>query len=165
MATTSSTDRTKVVATIPTLNGTNYHEWADAIKAFMRVQGVWLLTKGYKTDPGLTRPTDAAQQPAWDEKNDKALGIIHLYTAPSLKHYIKDKDSALDAWDALKAAFEKPGSLGAFVAFQKLFNTVLSEGSALGPQLDAMHDAQQQVVLAGIDVSDQLLSLINPYCD
>ncbi|EKM51135.1 uncharacterized protein PHACADRAFT_199968 [Phanerochaete carnosa HHB-10118-sp] len=135
----SSSDPTKLAtSTIPQFDGTNYKKWSDAIQAFLRYQGVWYLIQGYGSTvtvpvPGLARPI-----PATDEKNDKVLGIIQLYVAQNLCHLVDDKFSALDAWTAAKAGYEKPGVVGTFVAFQKLFNAQLSDSSALGPQLDVL---------------------------
>ncbi|EKM49035.1 uncharacterized protein PHACADRAFT_202096 [Phanerochaete carnosa HHB-10118-sp] len=81
---------TRLLFTIPQFDGTNYKKWSDAIRAFLRYQGVWYLVQGYGFTatvpvPGLARPiaatgtptaTEIAAQAAWDEKNDKALGII-----------------------------------------------------------------------------------------
>lgn len=54
--------------------------------------------------------------------------------------------------------------MGAFVAFQKLFNTTLSNTSALGPQIDSMIEAASQVNNTGIEVKNQLLSLLIINC-
>ncbi|EKM49060.1 uncharacterized protein PHACADRAFT_79227, partial [Phanerochaete carnosa HHB-10118-sp] len=126
----SSSDLTKLAtSTIPQFDGTNYKKWSDAIRAFLRYQGVWYLIQGYGSTatvpvPGLARPiaatgtptaTEILAQAAWDEKNDKALGIIQLYVAQNLRHLVDDKFLALDAWTAIKAGYEKPGAVGAFV--------------------------------------------------
>lgn len=153
----SSSDKTKISTSIPTFNGTNYREWADAVKSFMRYSGVWFLIEGYGSDatatqPGMPRPTlttttpnNAAEIASWDEKNDKALGMIMMYVAANLKHHVTDKFTALAAWTTLKEEYEKPGAVGAFIAFQKLFNAALSDRSALGPQIDSMIEASVQV--------------------
>jgi hypothetical protein len=83
----------------------------------------------------VTNSSNAAEVAAWDEKNDKALGTILLYVAPNLKHHVDKAYMALEAWNTLAAEYEKPGAVGAFVAFQKLFNAQLSNGSALRPRL------------------------------
>ena len=169
MSSTSSSDKTKVTTSLPSFNGTNYREWADAIKAFMRFNGTWFLIEGYGSKkgtivPGMARPTpttspnNAAEVAAWDEKNDKALGTILLYVEKNLKHHVEDAYTALEAWEALKNEYEKPGAVGAFVAFQKLFNLQLSDSSSLGPQIDAMIQAANEVNNAGIAVADQLLA-------
>jgi hypothetical protein len=133
MASTSSLDRTKLSTTMPIFNGLNYREWADAIKSFMQYNSVWFLIKGYGStattkQSGMPQPTlatnssNAAEVAAWDKKNDKALGMILLYVAPNLKHHVDKAYTALEAWNTLAAEYEKPGAVGAFVAFQKLFN-------------------------------------------
>ena len=169
MNSSSSSDKTKVQTSLPILNGSNYREWAEAIKAFLRYNGVWFLIEGYgstadrKVD-GTARPTptstNADAVAAWDEKNDKALGVILLYTAANIKHHIANCYTALEAWKKLKDEYEKPGAVGAFVAFQQLFNTVLSDSTSLGPQLDKMVEDAAQVTNAGIEVKDQLLALL-----
>jgi hypothetical protein len=127
---------------MPIFNGLNYCEWADAIKSFMQYNSVWFLIEGYGSNattkqPGMPRPTlatnssNAAKVAAWDEKNDKALGTILLYVAPNLKHHVDKAYTALEAWNTLAAEYKKPGAVGAFVAFQKLFNAQLSDSSAL----------------------------------
>lgn len=174
----SSSDPTKLAtSTIPLFNGSNYKQWSDAIRAFLRFSGVWFLIQGYgstiaQAQPGMARPTvgttpttaELAAQASWDEKNDKALGIIQLYVAQHLRHHVDDKTTALDAWNAIKDGYEKPGAVGAFVAFQKLFNAQLSDASPLGPQIDALLKAANQVNAAGIDVKEQLISLLIINC-
>lgn len=116
-------------STIPQLDGTNYTQWATAVRSFMRYSGVWHLIEGYGStgttpQPGTPRPaaTAAEEQAKWDEKNDKALGVIQMYTKHNLQHLIADKYTAFEAWTTLKTQYEKPGAVGAFVAFQNLFN-------------------------------------------
>jgi hypothetical protein len=67
MASTSSSDRTKLSTTMSIFNGLNYHEWADAIKSFMQYNLVWFLIEGYGStattkQPSMPRPTQAANQ-------------------------------------------------------------------------------------------------------
>lgn len=154
------------------LDGTNYKKWAAAIRAFLRYSGCWALIEGYTpptattATPGISRPadSDATGQAAWDEKNQKAMGVIEMYTKENLKHLIEDKRTALAMWNTLKTEYEKPGAVGAFVAFQALFNAQLVDTSPLGPQLDALHEAAAQVTVAGIEIKDQLLALLMVNC-
>lgn len=165
MSTSTSSDRTKRES-LPTLDGTNYRVWADQIKNFSRYSGVWYLIEGHGStgttkQPGTAVPSSGAEAiAAWWEKNDKLLGIIAMHVTPNLQHYIAEKYTALEAWDALRDTFEKPGAVGAFVEFQTLFNSRLSDNSPMGPQIDAMIEAAARVTAAGIDVKDQLLGLL-----
>lgn len=179
MTSTSSSDRTKAFANILTFNGINYREWANAIRAFMLFNCVWFLIEGHRSTSarqvaGMNRPTpippaidvigNINEVARWDEKNDKALGTILLYLAPNLKHLVANKYTALEAWTTLQDGYKKPGAVGAFVAFQKLFNTTLSDTSTLGSQIDSMIEAASQVNNVGIEVNVQLLSLLIINC-
>ena len=170
MANSSSSDRTKLTSTILQFDGSNYKEWADAIKGFMCYNGIWFLIEGYgststKAQPGMARLTsDAAEMATSDKKNNKALDIIQIYIAQNLKHHVNDKYTALEARNALKNQCAKPGAVSAFVAFQKLFNAQLSDGSALGPQIDALIKMLAAVNAAGISVNEQLVALLIVNC-
>jgi ribosomal protein L44E len=102
----------------------------------------------------VTNSSNAAEVTALDEKNDKALDMILLYVAPNLKHHVDKAYTALEAWNTLAAQYKKPGAIGVFVAFQKLFNAQLSDGSALELQINAMIEAANQVNNAGIEVKE-----------
>lgn len=158
-----SSDPTKLAMTnLIQFDGTNWNEFAPPMKAYMQYQGVWLLVKGYGTNAGLSRPPDskAEDQAKWDEKNDKALGILYLYIRPHLLHIIDGKASIADAWKELEDTFKKPGAVGAFVYFQQLFNMVLDEHKALRPQLDAMQQFATRVTSDGITIAENLLALL-----
>ena len=58
---------------------------------------------------------------------------------------MKDLYTALEAWNALKGMYSTPGAVGAFVEFQKLFNTQLKDTAPLSPQIDAMIEAAAHV--------------------
>ena len=101
-----------------------------------------------------------AEIAAWWDKNDKLLGLISMHVAQNLQHHVVDKYKASDAWEALRNVYEKPGAVGAFVEFQALFNSHLSDSSALAPQIDSMIEAASRVTAAGIEVKEQLLALL-----
>ena len=107
----SSSDPTKLTtAIIPKFDGTNYKVWADALRSFLRYQGLWFLIQGYGSTaqqavPGMPHPTLSATptpeeitaQAVWDEKNDKALGSIQLYIAQNLRHMVDGEYKAATA--------------------------------------------------------------------
>ena len=78
-------DPTRIPASaIPTFDGSNYVAWSTALRGVFRMQGTWRIVEGNAagTTPAvpLACPaTGADEQAAWDEKNDKALGIIEVY--------------------------------------------------------------------------------------
>lgn len=100
-----------------------------------------------------------AAQAAWDKKNDKALGALQLYVAQNLRHLIDNEYTVLVAWTTIKNQYKKPGAVGTFVAFQQLFNTMLSDSALLGPQIDAVVEKLAMVNAAGIEIKPQLVAL------
>ena len=140
-------DPTKLVtSTIPMFNGTNYKVWADALQSFLQYNGLWFLIEGYSSAvgqklPGMPRPTMSATptpaeitaQATWGEKNDKALRAIQLYVAQNLCNMVDGEYHAAIAWKKIADEYEKPGVVGAFVAFQQFIGLHMSDASALGP--------------------------------
>jgi len=87
---------TSIVSLVPLLNGTNYHQWAITMKAYLQVQELWSIVGGNEITP--KRPTalnDAAKDEqkaiyntdmaeyrtkheTWTLKDEKAHGTILL---------------------------------------------------------------------------------------
>ena len=169
----SSSDPTKLAtSTIPMFNGTNYKVWSDALRSFLRYNGLYFLIEGYGSTanvplPGIDRPTTSTMPTQeeltalamWDEKNDKALGAIQLYVAQNLCHMVDNEYKAATAWKKIADKYKKPGVVGAFVAFQQFINQQLSDASSLGPQIDAIIEKAAQVNAAGIELKEQLVAL------
>ena len=169
----SYSDPTKLaMLTIPTFNGTNYKVWADALRSLLRYNGLWFLIEGYGSAvgqklPGMPHPnvsatptpTEITAQATWDEKNDKALGAIQLYVVQNLHHMVDEEYHAAVAWKKITDEHEKPGVMGAFVAFQQFIGLHMSDASALGPQIDLIIEKAAQVNAAGIKLKEQLVAL------
>src|SRR5258708_28585107 len=46
----------RLTASIMVLNGTNYHQWASQIKAYIQVQGLWKQMSATHIRPTVMRP-------------------------------------------------------------------------------------------------------------
>ena len=87
------------ITVVPILNGTNYNEWASAMRAYLQINKLWFYVNGNKTCPENTycSPTNAElqsetyppgtristtteaikeKQSEWDELDDAAIGAI-----------------------------------------------------------------------------------------
>ena len=91
-----------------------------------------------------------------------------------IMHTVAHLSTAKAIWDELKRVYAKPGSVGAFVHFQQLFNSTLSDKSPLRPQLDAIHIRKNHIlcspvskykVLQGIKQHYQMLQLLQSHID
>ena len=66
--------------------------------------------------------------------------------------------------EVIAAVAGRERTMGAFVNFQKLFGSQLSDNSALGPQIDAMIAFSSEVTNAGIKIEENLLALFIINC-
>ena len=166
-----SSDASGPKINLVTLDGTNWNRFETPMKSYLRSHGCWFLIEEYGYTPRWTTPptgtlrptpsnTNAEEVAKWDEKNDRAIGLILLHLAEHIMHTVAHLSTAKAIWDELKRVYAKPGSVGAFVHFQQLFNSTLSDKSPLRPQLDAIQEFANRVKNDGIDVKDNLLALL-----
>jgi hypothetical protein len=95
-------------------SGDAYFEWAEQMRFVLMRKGrkVWQVTQGGYTRP-VSEPGIRAQEAyttaldAWEEANDMALALIGSCLSPSLLYIVRNKDSAQDAWIALKTEFQE----------------------------------------------------------
>ena len=92
----------RLLSSITRLNGENYHDWKFAIGMAMRARGCWDVVSGKEK-----RPTDGKEEKEWDRKAEEGLTLIGLSMQPSQYTYIRDAKNGVDAWTALKDAYEK----------------------------------------------------------
>ena len=131
-----SSDASGPKINLVTLDGTNWNRFETPMKSYLRYHGCWFLIEEYGYTPGGTTPptgtlrptpsnTNAEEVAKWDEKNDRAIGLILLHLAEHIMHTVAHLSTAKAIWDELKRVYAKPGSVGAFVHFQQLFNSTL----------------------------------------
>src|SRR5258708_7339157 len=137
-------DNKSLTASIPVLNGTNYHQWASQIKAYIQVQGLWKQMLATHIRPIVMRPSliipektaestaeamradhkvalaeyekDLTKQEDWDLDDQKVLGIITLKISQNFSYFIKD--TALETWVAIKKAFDSAGAAAIYADYK-----------------------------------------------
>jgi hypothetical protein len=107
-----------------------------------------------------SQPSDPAQQAAWDILNQCALGALGVYVDSDLQHIFANIYIASDTWKALKDIYGKPHGVAGFVYFKELFHCIMSDGALLQPQMSQMLAMQNKIKDAGIEVSNQLITLM-----
>ena len=112
---------------IPLLEGSNYLLWADAMKSFLRSQGVWQIVEGGQPQPVIPNATatNAVQVKeatdevfAWNNKNDMANGYMVMRISPLLHHIVTQKDYSKEIWDTLATAFGDQGPALIYMEFK-----------------------------------------------
>jgi hypothetical protein len=104
-----------LLANVPKLTRSNYHEWKFAIIMVLRRSGCWEITKGTVSRPA-TR--DAAEK--WDIKSEEGLTSIGLTIDSDQYQYIEDATTGPEAWEALSKVYEK-NSRGNRIALKRQF--------------------------------------------
>lgn len=127
----------------PKLSGSaGYSNWTLPMRQYFKSKGLWDIVRGDDERPsvlaaGTTPETIAAaaarreEMREWD-KNDAAafLAITSAVTATQMIH-IKSKETAHEAWEALKKVHQKNGQAALYTLLERLVNTRYKDGDDL----------------------------------
>ena len=124
-----------IVLLVPLLDGTNYHQWAIAMKTYLQVQELWSIIGGNKTAPKRPAALDnaakdeqkaiynvdmaeyKAKHETWTLKNEKAYGTILLHLSATIQATQK-AITARDLWSELDEEFNQPHNMTIFSDFK-----------------------------------------------
>ena len=119
--------RSLTTSLVPVLDGTNYQQWASAIKSFLLSQGQWRViskpapifeaatttastsTSGKKKDTEEDEPVEELMVTTdnqevidkFEDLNNKAVGNIRLQLHHTIGYQFNDIDSAQTLWGLL----------------------------------------------------------------
>lgn len=91
----------------------NYQFWALRIKAYLTKEGLNKAIEAPFTDN--------------NEIKDKALAVIRLSIEDGPLLQVQNKNTALEAWNALADLYSPKGFNSSFLLLRELFNTTLSK--------------------------------------
>ena len=74
------------------LTNTNYFQWKSHMEDLLRSKDFYQITLGKET-----KPTDANKKFKWDNRNDKARGIIRMFISPDLRFHLQQIDKPNEA--------------------------------------------------------------------
>jgi hypothetical protein len=83
----------------------------------LRSKGLYQITLGNETSP-----TDADKKAKWDNRNDKARGLIGMFISPDLRFHLQSIDKPKETWENIESVFGKHNIIRA----QQLENQVLT---------------------------------------
>ena len=124
-----------IVLLVPLLDGTNYHQWAIAMKTYLQVQELWSIIGGNKTAPKRPAALDnaakdeqkaiynvdmaeyKAKHETWTLKNEKAYGTILLHLSATIQATQK-AITARNLWSELDEEFNQPHNMTIFSDFK-----------------------------------------------
>jgi hypothetical protein len=157
---TMSTSRDASVSSIPALTHENYRLWADDMKSWLQLNGLWRLVSGSEKKPAgkpevldskgtvLTpaAPLDEDKLERWEVKAERACGALKTAISHELRVLIRDcEDDPLLIWDTLKASFVQQRTALRFNAYHTLLSTQKDDSESLDSLINKV-DEQIRVI-------------------
>jgi len=84
----------------------NYHQWRVSAEAVLRRERLWGIVSGRNKRADIDA-TDTDKIADWDDDDDKAVGTLILSMNPTEQTKFTGKNTSLDLWDAVEAAYAK----------------------------------------------------------
>ena len=141
-----SSSKDSSLSSISPLTSENYRSWADDIKSWLQLNGLWRLVSGLEKKPA-SKPeiTDSAgnvvsaavaidedKLERWEIKAEKAAGALKTAISPDLRVLIRDcEDDPLLIWDTLKTSFIQQRTAPRFNAYHALLSVQKKDSESL----------------------------------
>jgi hypothetical protein len=93
-----SSSSNNLFASLPTLSGANYKDWAAQMKPYLMSLGVFRVISGKEDQDSET----------FDAHNEKAIGTLILKMASTRYQKWQNVETAKDIWKGLKNQFSTP---------------------------------------------------------
>ncbi|KAF8629560.1 hypothetical protein AX17_005624 [Amanita inopinata Kibby_2008] len=100
---------------VPTLDGSNYPIWAEAMKSYLKFSGLWQTTAGgAPTIPDYSKTDDAGKIFKWQTIQNE------INNKDDAADQLKDFKTAKECWDHLATSLNKPGPAQIFGDFRQV---------------------------------------------
>jgi hypothetical protein len=134
---TMSSTKESSISSITPLTSENYRSWADDMKSWLQLHGLWRLVSGSERKPaGRAEVRDTAGNvvtPAvdvdedklerWEIKAEKAAGALKTAMSPDVRVLIRDgEDDPIFIWETLKTSFIQQRTAPRFNAYHALLS-------------------------------------------
>jgi hypothetical protein len=133
-----SASRDTSISSISPLTSENYRIWADDVKSWLQLNGLWRLVSGSEKKPTgkpevldsrgtvvtAAVPPDEDKLERWEVKAERAAGALKTVMSHELRVLIRDcEDDPIMIWDTLKASFVQQRTAHRFNAYHTLLST------------------------------------------
>ena len=134
------------ISSISPLTSENYGSWADDIKSWLQLNGLWRLVSGLEKKPApkpeirdsagnITSPAVALDEDKlerWEIKAEKAAGALKTAMSPDIRVLIRDcEDDPILIWDTLKTSFIQQRTAPRFNAYHALLSVEKRDSESL----------------------------------
>ena len=134
------------ISSISPLTSENYHSWADDVKSWLQLNGLWHLVSGLEKKPAakpkindssgsVITPAVAVDEDKlerWEIKAEKAAGALKTAISPDIRVLIRDcENDPLLIWDTLKTSFIQQRTAPHFNAYHALLSVEKKDSESL----------------------------------
>ena len=155
----SSKDPSSISAILQ-LTSANYRLWADNMKSWLQLNGLWRLVSGQEKKPAakpeirdssgnLISPAVALDEDKlerWEIKAERAAGALKTAMSHDVKVLIRDcEDDPILIWDTLKTSFIQQRTAPRFNAYHALLSVEKSDSESLEALINRV-DEQIRVI-------------------
>jgi hypothetical protein len=166
----SSTNNASLV---PVLDGTNYRQWAVAMKALIQSTGMWAYPEGkierehfpddddeYKVLPATHKAEILASINEFEKNNGMVLGQIMLRLSPMIQQNHQHCQTSASLWNALLATYSRSTASTVFKDFKDCLNSRISTNADPQIYFNKVFGAYAHMKAADIAVPPQLQAMI-----
>ena len=148
------------VSSIPPLKSDNYRIWADDMKSWLQLNGLWRLVSGVEKKPEAKLevkdskghilspavPLDEDKLERWEIKAERAAGALKTAMTHEVKVLIRDcEDDPIMIWNTLSASFIQQRTAPRFNAYHTLLSTQKDDSESLDALINKV-DEQIRVI-------------------
>src|SRR5260370_2512886 len=134
------------ISSITLLTSENYCSWADDMKSWLQLNGLWHLVSGLERKPvgraevkdthgNVVTPAadvDEDKLERWEIKAERAAGALKTAMSPDVKVLIRDgEDDPIFIWDTLKTSFIQQHTAPRFNAYHALLSVQKLDSESL----------------------------------
>ena len=169
-----------IPSTVPILNGSNYHPWECAMKAFLQTKGLFKYLRATFTEPraataaeiasmaatGTTAATistvqsiiDACEQ--YEEDTNKIISYFILKMTSSLQQLHARATNAKTLWDSLAMAYAMTGSVAIFNDFTEVTEWRFDDRKDLTISMSELQARLERLTSQGITLPENVKAMI-----
>jgi hypothetical protein len=157
---------------VPILDGTNYRQWAVAMKAFIMSTRMWAYVEdriereSLPDKKELMKLSDAQKeeihvaQNTWDKNDGMVIRQIMLRLLPMVQQNHTTMITSYQLWNALASSYSKATASMVFKDFKDCLSACISLTANPNIYFNKMFGAFAQMLVANIEVSNQLQAMI-----
>ena len=168
---------TTTTISIPVLTPETYQPWAIKMINGYRMMGVWQIVSGKKKRPELTpppvkqegkeAPDNRAQedrerkaQEVWDDKDEKAIAALFNCMREDLHDVITPEMTSHQAWEAIKAKYEKQSMTGTYSTFDTMLEKKYANGESMSEHINSFRQNNLRLKNTTLYQSDDALAYL-----